>query len=135
MHTTDQAPHLILSFKTRRACDGQPRRTEVFYTFGYEGWDHPQSIDAAEPQSLGQYCRPEYARAFGWQRLLESLKSTGFDISRAHCAEIPPDNYGQLRPVDLQEIAACAEMAERTAARVAARSATRAQVAQQPAHA
>lgn len=112
------APHFILSFRTRRACDGQPRRTEVFATIGYEGWDHPQSLDAAEPQSLGQFTRPEYARVFGWQRLLEVMKADGFNPAEANFAEIPSDNHGDLRSLDLKEVLQCARKAARTTVRV-----------------
>lgn len=115
------SPHFILSFKTSRARNGCPRRTEVFVSFGYDGLFHPQSLDMAEPQSLGEFPRPEYARLFGWQKLLESMEATGLDPAEVCFVEMAPNPYDQPKQLDLHQVQQCARKAAESAARMAAR--------------
>jgi hypothetical protein len=109
------SPHFILSFRTSRARNGCPRRTEAFVVVGYDGGF--DTDDRIERRSLGYFSRPEYARIFGWGSLYQEMQRQGLNPAEAHFTEVPSKNEAP-RTVPLKEVLFCAKAAPTIALRI-----------------
>lgn len=96
-------PHFILSLRNFKETNGSGtvRRTEASGIFGFDDFWAEDSLDEAQPETLGMYSSPEYARRFGWQRLLDDMKARGFEPAEVCLAEQTP--MGQCRVVSFAE--------------------------------